>query len=64
MPLWFGLLLTLLGWLVQWLLTRSQKDGLDSGQVAKLNDFIAKAREAEALAVSMGCTPGGASTSP
>lgn len=57
MPLWFTLLLTLLGWLIQWLL--SDVKPLDAKQRKRMNGFIHKCRRVESIAVIRGCKSGG-----
>ena len=52
MPIWFSLLLTLLGWLLQWLLSREQ---LTASQVERVNGMLEKAWLVEGRATRMGC---------
>ena len=56
MPIWIGLLITLIGWLLNWLWDR---ESLTLNQQEKLNRLINDFRLIESRAVFLGCERGG-----
>jgi hypothetical protein len=58
-PWYFSLLLTLLGWLLQWLVKKSQTGGTTPSQIASLNGLIFRQNQITDAAVRVGCSPVG-----
>ena len=56
MPIWIGLLITLISWLLNWLWNR---ESLTLNQQEKLNRLINDFRLIESRAVFLGCERGG-----
>ena len=56
MPIWIGLLLSLLGWLVQWLWNRHE---LTEYQKDKINVVMFRMAQVEKRACFLGCERGG-----
>ena len=53
MPTWVWLLITLLGWLLQWL---DERDELTPAQIERMNKVMRAMRDVRAEALKLGCS--------